>query len=313
MENLRFSWFSVIFYLFLTPFFLHAQSNTQNNQETRPVQLVWRGGEYALHYAVEIERLDNGTFRRYSRNTTRTLFYNVSLPPGEYRFRIIPYDVLNRPAEASSWMTFTIAPAQIPEAAPGAGAAEAAVEPEQPQIIRIENIGPQVSEEQKTEDNEQGTISNEQLPEISEGVSARFNTLGVSVGSAFIDPLVILTLHGSFSPLPFENLFVEIGCDFGFVSVYDDVESYYSVYPFLHLGYFIPFRERGGLFVGAGVGYMFGKYSFFNGINDVNVNVFGFDVTAGVLLFNSILVSYTCRTDFETASNKVAVGFVYRF
>jgi len=78
-------------------------------------RLVWSGGEYALRYEVVIERDDNGTYRNYHREFTTELYINISLHPGNYRFRVIPYDILNRPGGASEWKYIQVLPALQPE------------------------------------------------------------------------------------------------------------------------------------------------------------------------------------------------------
>jgi len=287
----------------ITPF-LHAQSNSS---ELRSIQLVWHGGEHALHYIVEIHRLIDGAYQNYLSETTRTLYYNVSLAPDEYRFRIIPYDILGRPAEASQWVNFEVHSVPVSRSDVSAStAADFVVEKEQPQVISIEEHILQVNNGQIPEDNMQGI-------EYADALSAKFNTFGISVGSAFIDPVVIiiLSLHGSISSPSFQNLFLEIGCDFGFISIYEDVDSYFSIYPYFHLGYFIPFDERAGLFLGVGYGYMRSKYSL--EFEDGSVRKFRANYTAGIKLFRSIIVSYTLRRDKTSASNKVALGFVFNY
>ena len=77
-------------------------------------RLVWRGGEYALRYEVVIERDANGTYRSHAVEFTTALYIDVSLPPGKYRFRVIPYDFLNRPGEASEWKYIEVLPALKP-------------------------------------------------------------------------------------------------------------------------------------------------------------------------------------------------------
>jgi len=78
-------------------------------------RLVWSGGEYALRYEVAIERNDGGTYRSYHRDFTTELFINISLQPGNYRFRVTPYDILNRPGGASEWKYIEVLPALQPE------------------------------------------------------------------------------------------------------------------------------------------------------------------------------------------------------
>jgi hypothetical protein len=132
--------------------------------------------------------------------------------------------------------------------------------------------------------------------------------LGVSVGSSFSDPLVITTIHGTYSP--FQNIYIELGMDLGLLSVYEDVRSYYSIYPYVNLGCFFPLNDNIGFYAAAGGGYLFSNYSFTFG--DAVLNTFGVNVTAGVNIFN-IIISYTFRTDFATIGNKVSAGYVFRF
>jgi len=143
------------------------------------------------------------------------------------------------------------------------------------------------------------------------GRAARLNTLGVSIGSSFADPLLIASVHGTFSPL--RNLFLGLGFDIGMISGIDGAKSYYSLYPFARIGYFLPFKEKGGWYAGAGVGYMTGKYTFYGGDAPVSVSVFAADFTMGFNLWNMLDISYTLRTNFKSVNNKVTAGYTHRF
>jgi hypothetical protein len=143
---------------------------------------------------------------------------------------------------------------------------------------------------------------------ISENAT-RFNTLSVSTGSSFVDPLMTATIHGTYSPLRY--MYIELGCDFGFLSAFDDVENYYSIYPFTNVGLFLPFGEAGGFFAGAGIGYMTGMYSFSYG--EYDICLFGVNVTTGVNLWDFLNISYTLRTNFTSLGNKLSIGYCYRF
>jgi len=91
--------------------------------EQRYVQnLVWIGDEYTLKYEVIIEQEDEGGgapggalggYRTYIREFTEKQSFQVSLPVGKYRYRIIPYDYLEQPGEASDWVNIEIKPAPI--------------------------------------------------------------------------------------------------------------------------------------------------------------------------------------------------------
>jgi hypothetical protein len=289
----------LMFMFFTLTFALYAQSENQLFMR----RIVWRGDEYALRYAVEIDRLENGRYQTRLREFTQSFYIDVSLPLGEYRFRIIPYDILDRPAEASQWMRFEIR--YTPRTAAG-NLSDVTGESEQFEIISIEDYNLTGEREQITDTMEEDIQPAET---ITERGSPRFNTIGVSVGTSFIDPLVIATVHGTFSPI--QNFFIEAGCDFGFFSIYEDVENFYSLYGFINIGYFMPFRGKGGFFVSAGGGYMNVNYVFAYG--EAGMNVFGANFTAGINLWDMFNVSYTIRTDFSSASNKLAVGYVFRF
>jgi hypothetical protein len=106
--------------LFALAFPLQAQTAgyflDTNSGEPRFIQrLAWSGGEYALRYEVLVEKLEGGKYISRIREFTAALFIDVSLPPGAYRFSVIPYDVLDRPGESSGWVTIEVLPALRPE------------------------------------------------------------------------------------------------------------------------------------------------------------------------------------------------------
>jgi hypothetical protein len=67
-------------------------------------RFVWSGGEYALQYEVVFERETDGEYKTYLREFTKSQFIEVSLPSGSYRFCVIPYDILEKPAAGSEWV-----------------------------------------------------------------------------------------------------------------------------------------------------------------------------------------------------------------
>ena len=136
---------------------------------------------------------------------------------------------------------------------------------------------------------------------------ARLWSVGASVGSALSRPWLIGTVRGTIAP--WANSFLQIGLDYGMLSGDADV-GYYSLYPFAHYAYYMPF-ERGGWYIGAGGGFMYASYEFPEGQHETNTFFVAF--TAGVLLFNWLDISYALRTNFTAAKNKVSVGYTYRF
>jgi hypothetical protein len=106
---------------------------------------------------------------------------------------------------------------------------------------------------------------------------------------------------------------MEIGLDIGTVSIYGDVTGYSSLYPYFHIGGFIPFQKKGGWYIGGGSGYMTGWYTFNNGKAPVPLGVFAADAVTGFNIGNVFDISYTLRTDFRSVGHKVMAGYTYRF
>jgi len=106
--------------LFFGLSYIHAQSagyyvETEGGQPRFIQRLAWSGGEYALRYEVIIENESGGTYRGFHREFTTELHIDISLQHGNYRFRVIPYDILNRPGNASEWKYIEVLPALKPE------------------------------------------------------------------------------------------------------------------------------------------------------------------------------------------------------
>ena len=118
INNKKYLLLALILFVFTS--FLQAQEAgyfiEEKDDEVKYIQrFVWKGGENALHYEVIFEREINGKYSRYLREITKTQFIEVSLPPGNYRFRVIPYDILGRPTEGSKWANVTVLPVPKPE------------------------------------------------------------------------------------------------------------------------------------------------------------------------------------------------------
>jgi len=146
---------------------------------------------------------------------------------------------------------------------------------------------------------------------------AKLWTLGVSMGSTFKAPLIIGTIHGTLAP--FRYSFLELGMDVGGVIESASVK-YFSLYPFVNYAAFVPFgrtasgKRAGGWYAGAGGGVMFARYRFdFDGDVDIWNTTFAMNIVTGFHLLGFLDISYTFRTNFESADNKLSVGFVYRF
>jgi hypothetical protein len=89
------------FFLELTPRFIQ--------------RLTWTASEREMRYEIIIERNEDGQYRRVLDEFTGDSFFEVSLSPGLYRYRVVPYDFLNRPGPGTEWGVFEIHPALTPE------------------------------------------------------------------------------------------------------------------------------------------------------------------------------------------------------
>jgi TolB-like protein len=145
-------------------------------------------------------------------------------------------------------------------------------------------------------------------PRVSDPEMALLNTLGISLGTSFSDPRLMITIRGTYAPV--QKLFLEGGCDFGFLSDYANAE-YYSVYLFTHVGLYLPDTPKGGWYIGTGGSYMFGEYAFSSG--KISLNIFAVDFITGFNMGNIIDLSYTVRTNFSSISHKLSMGYTYRF
>ena len=154
---------------------------------------------------------------------------------------------------------------------------------------------------------------------------ARFWSAGVSGGVSIAEPLMD---SGAFiaggtlqvTLAPWRNSFIRIGCDIlqGSHQDYSHFSSL-SIYPFGHLALFLPlFGWYGGVYLGAGAGFMIKSYS--SRYDENSDSFFAMDLfTVGItftlpffgrLGFNA---SYTMRTDFSALTDRISLGVVYRF
>ncbi len=99
---------AVLLALFFITRPLWAQSGHYVIEQRYVQQLAWIGDEYTLKYEVVIEKNDGKGYRLYMREFTELPTIQISVPPGNYRYRIIPYDFLEQPGEASAWINIDI-------------------------------------------------------------------------------------------------------------------------------------------------------------------------------------------------------------
>ena len=140
-------------------------------------------------------------------------------------------------------------------------------------------------------------------------------SVGASLGTSFAAPWFIGTVRGTVAPL--RNSFLEIGFDAGVASGVANVR-FYSLFPYVHYAFFMPFSLPVGRqvidvgwYIGAGGGYMIAEYTFPEG--NVPVSAFAINAITGFNIASVLDISYTMRTDFASAGGKLSVGYTYRF
>ena len=114
MRRILFGLIFTVIFMGLVPH-LWAQT-TGYLVERRLVQrLAWAADAYTRQYEVTVEIEEGGRYRQLLKEMTTQPFIEVSLSPGNYRFRVIPYDYLDHPGNASAWMNFEVRPILAPE------------------------------------------------------------------------------------------------------------------------------------------------------------------------------------------------------
>jgi len=83
--------------------------------ESRVIRLSWTKDDYALRYEVIVEKEENGIYRNVHREFTQAFSVEISLPEGNYRCSVIPYDFLGRPGERSEWISMEVRALLEPE------------------------------------------------------------------------------------------------------------------------------------------------------------------------------------------------------
>ena len=139
--------------------------------------------------------------------------------------------------------------------------------------------------------------------------ASRLNSLGISVGTTFAAPVFTATAQGTYAP--WKNSFFELGMDVGFGIASADV-NHFSLYPYVRYALFAPFAGGGGWHIGAGAGVMIATFTFPTE-GKIGGTAFTADISTGFIFKSGITLSYSLRTDFASANNKVAVGWSYRF
>jgi hypothetical protein len=95
---------------------LFGQEGYRIEEDGRFVQtLRWQEEENALYYEVEIERQEGEAWLAAAEGETEEAFFEVSLTPGVYRYRVRVYDVLGKPAGEADWIRFEVYAAKQPQ------------------------------------------------------------------------------------------------------------------------------------------------------------------------------------------------------
>jgi hypothetical protein len=93
-----------------------ARADYRIEDDGRFVQtLGWEAQKNVLYYEVDIEKQSGELWEKVIHEKTENPQLEVSLSSGIYRYRVRPYDFLERPASPSAWMQFEVRTAKQPE------------------------------------------------------------------------------------------------------------------------------------------------------------------------------------------------------
>jgi hypothetical protein len=108
----------ILFFLFLPPALYAGEESYYMERDGGEVhffqRLAWKVDENALYYEVIVEQDESGAFQEIMRVAIEETVMEVSLNPGKFRYRVIAYDLLDRPGETPEWTYFDILPALEP-------------------------------------------------------------------------------------------------------------------------------------------------------------------------------------------------------
>jgi hypothetical protein len=194
-----------------------------------------------------------------------------------------------------------------------AGAA-GAVEASGPVIVLEYKAGPPASLRLISSSN------NAEPKTLADADDTKLWSLGGSIGTAFKTPLFIATVQGTLAPLRYT--FFELGMDLGFLTSeteYTEDRYYsggkvghYSFYPYARFAFFKPVTNSGGFYAGIGGGLMITNYTFPNA-GKISGSVWALEASLGYVFGSGVIVSWSCRTDFDYVNGKLAIGYLYRF
>jgi len=147
----------------------------------------------------------------------------------------------------------------------------------------------------------------------------KLNTIGVSFGFPSFFSFTSygyygsITVQGTYSPV--RNLYLEAGLDFGipFGKSDEEVESQLSLVPYARVGFFVPFRNRGGWYAGLGANLAIQHYTF-KVVGKATGAAFAPDITTGFIIadFLDISIKLYPTSPFHFPFQG-SIGYVYRF
>jgi TolB-like protein len=147
---------------------------------------------------------------------------------------------------------------------------------------------------------------------------SRLYSFGFAAGSTFTVPWVVVNLNDTFSLVPYTVF--DIGVDAGFIHRYEEPKDlkYFSLYPYGHLNLYVPMGNGGGMFIGAGAGYMMAFYK--TGDEQEVIKIPAAEATAGFYFGRKnyyFRIAYAPRTliedFFSVINHKVTIGYSYRW
>jgi len=116
-------------------------------------RISWTKDDYALRYEVVIQREENKKYSPALQEFTEDAFIIISLPPGNYRLRVIPYDFRDVPGRGTGWKNFKVLAVTTPSGSDSEQESRLVMEDSSSVSVQDDVNTPQQAEDKTPEEN----------------------------------------------------------------------------------------------------------------------------------------------------------------
>jgi len=221
-------------------------------------RISWTKDDYALRYEVVIQREENKKYSPALQEFTEDAFIIVSLPPGNYRLRVIPYDFRDVPGRGTGWKNFKVLAVTTPS---GSGAEpESRLVMEDPSSVSVQDDvnTPQQAEDKTPEENKTENASSSKIANQEDKYIGPFAELvGYSRYSIATGGGIIFGKNFNGMGIGLRLLYAQDPEEFGFLEALAHLRFYLSSERWDNAGIFLQFEGGAVLFFFGGADYYY--------------------------------------------------------